>query len=254
MDIRQTNNLAALEFLRFRDGAWHTGNDSVAREVAVTITWKDAAQGLSGSNILWAWAHDLEELTLGNTLLEHVASYDASLQPVGSVTAKAPLSYAITVLQQKHPAPFPPKNLSAPALLEAMRYFINAPGLWEETGCFHRAAVFAPDENALCKRVEDIARHNCLDRLVGWSASSGTPLADKVLLTSARITASYCTKALRAGFRALVSRGAVTSAAIEQAQKTNATLIGFARPDENRFTVFADTAKRFVPTEGAGHA
>jgi FdhD protein len=129
-----------------------------------------------------------------------------------------------------------------------MREFINARGMWDETGCFHRAGIFDPQKNTVLAKAEDIGRHNCLDRLAGYSVLHNVRLEDKVLLTTARITASMADKALRAGFRVLVSRSAVTTAAVAAAEAAGATLAGFARTNEDRFTVFSDSPGRMRPT------
>lgn len=243
-------HLTDLRFNRFEGGKWRRISDSVAREASVHIRWKDAALGRSGSATLWAWPRELEELVLGHTLLELAPNAEAALLSVARVVAEGPVSFAVSIGQQTRHIPRPPEAWSAAALMVAMREFIATPGLWEDTGCFHRAGVFAVGEEKLCRLAEDIGRHNCLDRLAGWSASSGIPLVDKALLTSARVTASYCAKALRAGFRVLVSRSAVTTAAIALAREVDATLVGFARPGENRFTVFADDPRRLAALEG----
>lgn len=136
------------------------------------------------------------------------------------------------------PLPSPPKCWQARAVLTAMDAFIEAEGLWDTTGCFHRAGVYNMQQGKLMKRAEDIGRHNCVDRLAGWSVLEGIPLSDKVLLISARMTSSLCAKAIRAGFPVIVSRSAVTTAAIAMAKEAHVTLLGFARTQEERFTVF----------------
>jgi len=125
-----------------------------------------------------------------------------------------------------------------------MAAFISSPGRWEGTGCFHRAALFDPGSRTFARRAEDIGRHNCLDRLAGYAAREDDSLARYALFVSARMTASLAAKAARAGFRMIVSRSAVTTAAIDAAQDAGVTLAGFAR--ENRFTVFADPAERII--------
>jgi FdhD protein len=52
-------------------------------------------------------------------------------------------------------------------VVESMRRFIAAPGLWNDTGCFHRACALDPVIGDFSFRAEDIGRHNCLDRLCG---------------------------------------------------------------------------------------
>ena len=122
----------------------------------------------------------------------------------------------------------------------------TCPLLWESTGCFHRAGMFDPKTGAFIRLAEDIGRHNCIDRLAGWACLNNIDPADTVLFLSARITASLYAKARRAGFSFLISRSAVTSTPVEMAREQNrkhpahpVTILGFCRPREQRFTVFA---------------
>ena len=123
-----------------------------------------------------------------------------------------------------------------------MDRFFSRTGLWETTGCFHRMALFDPRTNAIVHFVEDIARHNCIDRLAGWSVRAACPLRNKVLLCSSRVTGSLMTKISQAGLPMVVSRSATTLAAIDLATQQGITLLGFART--NRFTVFCDPGHR----------
>ncbi|MCL1939821.1 MAG: formate dehydrogenase accessory sulfurtransferase FdhD [Desulfovibrionaceae bacterium] len=232
-----------LKVPQFRVGGWKSILDTVTQEVALTVSWSDPASGGKGRKELWAWPVELDLLALGHVLLDVLPPAEA-MQRTAEVTVTGEHSCAVMLKDSAGSAPPPPVSWDEKALLRAMRDFISAAGLWDVTGCFHRAGVFDPASGLLLTRAEDIGRHNCLDRLAGWSATGGQPLSDKVLLTSARITASYCAKALRAGFRILVSQGAVTTASIAMAREAEATLIGFARPGEERFTVFSDDARR----------
>ncbi len=236
-----------LDLDRYRHGAWQRIRDTVTEEISLTVAATDAATGREASAVLLAWPRDLETLAAGHALLELFPAEGAALRRV-AVSVGNDRVYVVTVDGlPSFPPPAPPGELFAATLLAAMRAFIDAEGMWEETGCFHRAGVFDPQTRQLLVRAEDIGRHNCLDRLAGWSAVNTIPLDDKVLLTSARITGSMAAKALRAGFRILVGRSAVTTAAIAAANQARATLIGFARPNEGRFTVFADAPGR-MPT------
>ncbi len=240
--------------MRFRNGSWERISDPAAEEVRLRVQWNDPSGGASGSAELWAWPHESEHLALGHVLLEclprstkeeegSAAGASALCRKRRSAVVTSAGEHAYTV-ELGPPAsesePVPPASWNAEALLAAMRGFMEGGGGWEETGCFHRAGVFDLCADRLVRRVEDIGRNNCLDRLAGWSAAEGVPLSDKALLTSARITASYCAKALRAGFRILVGRSAVTGGSVVLAERLDVTLVGFARTEEHRFTVFAD--------------
>jgi len=131
-----------------------------------------------------------------------------------------------------------------------MAEFIHAPGLWDGTGCYHRAALLHAATGRVARVAEDIGRHNCLDRLAGHIALSGgsalTVPAEHILYVTARISASLYCKARRLGVSCIVSRAAVSAASIEMARQQGVSLIGFCRPDEMRFTVFSDPQGRFA--------
>ena len=116
--------------------------------------------------------------------------------------------------------------------------------MWDGTGCFHRAALYDTSAGEFVARAEDIGRHNCLDRLAGAGIRQSLCLPELVLFLSCRVTASMMHKALRAGIRLVVSRSAVTGAALAAAQEAGAALVGFARDAEERFTVFTDPSGR----------
>ncbi len=251
---------------RFQGGEWLELADPAAEEVRLRVDWEDAAAGSSGSAGLWACPYDLGTLALGHALLEFGVDNSASGRDEAALTQVAASFEGVggtlrrfEILRRDEcfyqvrlgdafarPPRSGPGPLRPEALLEAVSGFIDSPGRWEDTACFHRAGVFDPLSGKLLLLAEDIGRHNCLDRLAGWSALAGVPLADKVLLTSARITASYCAKALRAGFRVMASRAAVTTAPVDMAARYGLSLAGFARTGENRFTVFVDGAGCFV--------
>ncbi len=250
-----------LEAVRVRNGQRERIIDPTAEEVPLRIVWDDPATGASGAAVLWAWPHEPEPLVLGHVLLDLLprassvgklpggescrvhARGRSDLAMEGAHAYRVTLGKPVPVSLSDPP---PPASWGAESLLAAMRGFMDAGGHWTDTGCIHRAGVFDPALGRLLARAEDISRHNCLDRLAGWSAATRIPLADKVLTTSARITANYCAKALRAGFRILVGRSAVTTASVALAGEWGATLVGFARTEEGRFTVFADEPGRLA--------
>lgn len=230
--------------LLWRAGKWEQTADAVSPETRVRLP--------GGEDELWAWPEDLDTLRLGHALLERKRAATPLIPP--PVPPLAPLSDLLPNLPDDG---LPASRIAIPAvdappaptpedLLTLMENFLSLPGryprLWEETGCFHRAA--AVRDNKLLELAEDIGRHNCIDRLAGWAWRAGVAPENCLLLLSARITGSLYERARLAGFRFLVSRAAVTTAATAGAEKDGVTIIGFCRPRERRFTVFADPAGR----------
>jgi FdhD protein len=227
---------------RYRDGETTATRDDIAVEVGIQVT-------VGGGPVkrLFAAPLELDVLAVGHAWLEmtppgHVpVTTQAAMEPDCrrfhfDVAPAAPRAVA----RQAHP-------LAAALVVALMRRFIAAPGLWDGTGCFHRAAAYDPETGGFPFRAEDIGRHNCLDRLCGQAFLAHQDLSGRALFLSARLTASMCDKALRAGFPCVVSRSAVTTEAVRLAEEAGLSLAGFAREAENRFTIFCDAAGWFAP-------
>ena len=77
--------------------------------------------------------------------------------------------------------------------------------------------------------VEDIGRHNALDRVIGYAALNGVETAGCFVVCTGRISSEMARKCLRAGIPLIVSRGATTSLAVGLAEKGGLTVVGFVR-------------------------
>ena len=229
----QHPGLAHLPCRQFKHGEWRRFDDEAAPEVSVTL----AVDG-QGERTLWAFPSHLQDLAMGHALL------DICQKGMVPILVEAQERVFRVRLTPGAPAAAVawPGPLSAADILAGAAAFMELGGHWEATGCFHRAALFNPVAKTFLHHVEDIGRHNCLDRLAGWALAGGIPLGGRVLFVTARATASLTAKAVRAGYAVMVSRSAVTTAGMELAREAGMTLIGFSR--ENRFSVFTDTHGR----------
>jgi FdhD protein len=240
MNPEDTNiDLALLPCRQFRDGSWRDIKDETAQEVPVTLTLAlDPARQDEEIDHLWAFPDGLMELALGHALLDHCPpGMVPAIENLGSRSFLARFSAGSPPTSPPWPGPLAPADILAGAA-----GFMAMAGRWDATGCFHRAALFDPAAKTFVHQVEDIGRHNCLDRLAGWALGRGFPLRGQVLYVTARATASLAAKAVRSGYAVMISRSAVTTASVELARRAGLTLVGFSR--ENRFSVFTDTHGR----------
>lgn len=105
--------------------------------------------------------------------------------------------------------------------------FENPGPLFVTTGCAHSCALIYRGETVCC--IEDIGRHNALDKVIGYALKHQIPISGSYIFSSGRISEDYLEKAIAAGFRMVVSRAAVTDAAVKLAQEHGITMLGFIR-------------------------
>lgn len=95
------------------------------------------------------------------------------------------------------------------------------------TGGVHSCALCTQEEIIYFE--EDIGRHNALEKILGKTLLSKTPIEDKIIFTSGRLSSEIIKKAAKIRVPLLVSRSAPTDEAITLGEDCGITLIGFAR-------------------------
>ena len=150
-----------------------------------------------------------------------------------------------------------PKAELRTSWLYALTHKINpTPSLYLEAGAIHGCVLAQRDEPLVY--MEDVGRHNAVDKIAGWMFKEKVPAADKIFYTTGRLTSEMVIKTVRMGIPILISRSGFTAWGVELARKANLTLVGRARgkrfvalAGEDRIVFDQDLA--FVEEEGAKH-
>ncbi len=112
--------------------------------------------------------------------------------------------------------------------LYALAHKINTmPSLYLEAGAIHGTVLCVGDQPLVY--MEDVGRHNAVDKVAGWMMSENVSGADKILYTTGRLTSEMVIKTANMGIPILASRSGFTAWGVEIARQVDLTLIGRLR-------------------------
>ena len=127
----------------------------------------------------------------------------------------------------------------------------TTPSLYLEAGAIHGCVLCREDRPLVY--MEDVGRHNAIDKIAGYMFVNGIDAADKIFYTTGRLTSEMVIKTVRMGIPILVSRSGFTAWGVELARQTGLTLVGRARgkrfialSGEHRIVYDADPARAEV--------
>jgi FdhD protein len=120
-----------------------------------------------------------------------------------------------------------PLRVSGSAILSRMRDLDTYQGIYRTTKGVHGASV-ATTEKTL-RILEDLGRHNAVDKIVGHCFLNRIDTSNKLLLTTGRITSEVLSKASRGGFPIIISRSSASAMAIQVAAQCSLDVATYAR-------------------------
>ena len=103
----------------------------------------------------------------------------------------------------------------------------TAPSLYLTAGAIHGCVLCYEDKPLLY--MEDVGRHNAVDKIAGYMHLNDIPAHDKIFYTTGRLTSEMVIKTVQMGIPILASRSGFTAWGVELAIKANLTLIGRMR-------------------------
>ncbi|HKK97830.1 MAG TPA: formate dehydrogenase accessory sulfurtransferase FdhD, partial [Marivita sp.] len=112
--------------------------------------------------------------------------------------------------------------------LYALAHKINTtPSLYLEAGAIHGTVLCQGDQPLVY--MEDVGRHNAVDKIAGWMFLEGVSASDKMLYTTGRLTSEMVIKTALMGIPVLASRSGFTAWGVEIARQVGLTCIGRMR-------------------------
>ncbi len=103
----------------------------------------------------------------------------------------------------------------------------EAQELYRRSGGVHTSAL--SDSQDILVTSEDIGRHNTLDKIAGRLLLEELQPAQRIILTTGRISSEMLQKSARMGARIIISRTSPSSLSVHLAEAWDVTLIGYAK-------------------------
>lgn len=103
----------------------------------------------------------------------------------------------------------------------------TTPSLYLEAGAIHGCVLCHEDKPLIY--MEDVGRHNAVDKIAGYMFLNGISGEDKIFYTTGRLTSEMVIKTVQMGIPILCSRSGFTAWGVELARQVGLTLIGRAR-------------------------
>jgi len=121
----------------------------------------------------------------------------------------------------------PPAEVRTSWLHALARQINTTPSLYLEAGAIHGTVLCERDRPLVY--MEDVGRHNAVDKVAGFMLRHAVPGHDKILYTTGRLTSEMVIKCALMGIPVLASRSGFTAWGVEIAREVGLTLIGRMR-------------------------
>ncbi|MEM6904418.1 MAG: formate dehydrogenase accessory sulfurtransferase FdhD [Pseudomonadota bacterium] len=197
-----------------------------------------------------------EELEVVVVRTERATDYEEKLKKKTRTSGCAVGTVFGDMMEQVEGVSLPRAELRTSWLYALARQINTAPSLYLEAGAIHGTVLCEGDRPLVF--MEDVGRHNAVDKIAGWMFREGVSGADKILYTTGRLTSEMVIKCALMGIPVLASRSGFTAWGVDLARQVGLTLIGRMRGQ--RFTCLSgedrlvyDTDLSAIPEESPKH-
>ena len=109
-------------------------------------------------------------------------------------------------------------------MMKISKAITDIPSLYLKAGAIHGCALCLKDE--VLAYVEDVGRHNAVDKIAGWMFLNNIEGKDKTFYTTGRLTSEMIIKTVQMQIPILLSRSGFTESGVNLANEANLSLIG----------------------------
>ena len=131
------------------------------------------------------------------------------------------------MMEQVEGVTLPSADVRTTWLYSLARQINTAPSLYLEAGAIHGTVLCREDQPLVF--MEDVGRHNAVDKIAGWMFQQGVTGAGHILYTTGRLTSEMVIKCALMGIPVLASRSGFTAWGVDLARQVGLTLIGRMR-------------------------
>lgn len=159
---------------------------------------------------------------------------DPSFDPPkrGIITAGCGGGITFDDLSEQHSPLYSKVEATPDQIADLMKQMHLGAELYHRARGIHTAALAS--DNAILLQVEDVGRHNCLDKLAGLALIEGVNAKDNILLSSGRISSEMINKARRLQTPIVCSRTSPTDLSVALAEAWNITIVAYVRQQRMR--------------------
>lgn len=125
-------------------------------------------------------------------------------------------------------------TLNPELLHQSFRKLQPPNSLYARSRGVHAAGLLDPRTQEMIAVVEDVGRHNTIDKLTGCCLKHGLDTRDRVLLVTGRISSEMLRKAATMGCSIVTSRTSPTALSVDMARAWGITLVGYVRQGRMR--------------------
>ena len=169
-----------------------------------------------------------EELSVVIVRTAHETNYEAKLQKKIRTSGCAQGTVFGDIMDRFDKIKLnPDMRISTRQLMHLSKAINTAPSLYLTAGAIHGCVLCTADKPLIY--VEDIGRHNAVDKIAGYMFMDNIAPEDKLFYTTGRLTSEMVIKTVLMEISVLVSRSGFTEAGVRLARQAGLTLIGRAK-------------------------